>query len=275
MKKNIEFEIFEMEMKIAGESEYQGKKVTLNKPFRTPEGPKKFSVYVKNDKGNVVKVNFGDPNMEIRRDNDDARKNFRSRHQCDVDSGPKWKAKYWSCKMWEKGFSVTDVLNKKSFEKISGDNEPTNPSLWEKVQKLTKGEVKSIKHNGKEINGPNDGKGFEIFPSAYANGWASKTYKELGGGWKKKSSLSDLKKSLTIGSKWSCFNHILNKDLGVREVSKIQSKSVAFKVPDAKSSWLGESWLEFPKASEIKFNDDGGFTIVKGGKPLLTYKKAD
>jgi len=83
-------------------------KKTLNKPFRTPKGPKKFSVYVKNDKGNVVKVNFGDPNMEIKRDDPDRRKNFRARHQCDSDPGPKWKARYWSCKMWESGKSVTD-----------------------------------------------------------------------------------------------------------------------------------------------------------------------
>jgi hypothetical protein len=73
----------------------------LNKPFRTPKGPKKFSVYVKNDKGNVVKVNFGDPNMEIKRDNPERQKNFRARHNCD-NPGPKWKARYWSCKMWSK-----------------------------------------------------------------------------------------------------------------------------------------------------------------------------
>jgi hypothetical protein len=83
-------------------------KKTLNKPFRTPKGPKKFSVYVKNEKGNVVKVNFGDPNMEIKRDDPDRRKSFRARHQCDSDPGPKWKARYWSCKMWEAGKSVTD-----------------------------------------------------------------------------------------------------------------------------------------------------------------------
>ena len=83
-------------------------KKTLNKPFRTPKGPKKFSVYVKNDKGNVVKVNFGDPNMEIKRDDPDRRKSFRARHQCDSNPGPKWKARYWSCKMWESGKSVTD-----------------------------------------------------------------------------------------------------------------------------------------------------------------------
>jgi hypothetical protein len=80
---------------------------TLNKPFRTSGGPKKFSVYVKNDKGNVVKVNFGDPNMEIKRDDPARRKSFRARHNCD-NSGPKTKAKYWSCKMWSKK-SVTKV----------------------------------------------------------------------------------------------------------------------------------------------------------------------
>jgi len=79
--------------------EYQGRKVKLNKPFRTPDGPKKMSVYVKNDKGNVVKVNFGDPNMEIKKDNPKRRKSFRARHNCD-NPGPKWKARYWSCRAW-------------------------------------------------------------------------------------------------------------------------------------------------------------------------------
>jgi len=81
-------------------AEYQGRKVTLNKPFRTPDGPKKRSVYVKNQKGNVVKVNFGDPNMEIKKDDPARRKSFRARHKCDTNPGPKWKARYWSCKMW-------------------------------------------------------------------------------------------------------------------------------------------------------------------------------
>jgi hypothetical protein len=88
------------------------KKIKLNKPFRTPKGPKKFSVYVKNDKGNIVKVNFGDPNMEIKRDDPNRRKNFRARHQCDTNPGPKWKARYWACKTWESGKSVTNILNK-------------------------------------------------------------------------------------------------------------------------------------------------------------------
>ncbi len=79
--------------------EYQGRKVKLGKPFLTPDGPKKRSVYVKNDKGNVVKVNFGDPNMKIKKNDPGRRKNFRARHNCD-NPGPRWKARYWSCKAW-------------------------------------------------------------------------------------------------------------------------------------------------------------------------------
>lgn len=81
-------------------AEYKGKQVELDKPFRTPDGPKKFGVYVKNDKGNVVLVRFGDPKMEIKRDDLARRKSFRARHKCDLDPGPKWGAKYWSCKFW-------------------------------------------------------------------------------------------------------------------------------------------------------------------------------
>ena len=80
-------------------SEYQGRKVTLNKPFRTSNGPKKFAVYVKNESGNVVIVRFGDPNMTIKKNNPERRKSFRARHNCD-NPGPKWKARYWACKSW-------------------------------------------------------------------------------------------------------------------------------------------------------------------------------
>jgi 8-oxo-dGTP pyrophosphatase MutT (NUDIX family) len=84
-------------------------KKPLNKPFRLSGDRKKFGVYVKNDKGNTVMVKFGDPNMEIKRDDPERRKSFRARHGCD-NPGPKWKAKYWSCKMWEKSKSVSDYL---------------------------------------------------------------------------------------------------------------------------------------------------------------------
>ena len=81
------------------ESEYKGRKVTLNKPFYTPDGPKKRSVYVKNSKGNVVKVNFGDPNMEIKRDSPSHRKSFRARHKCS-EKKDRTTPGYWSCKAW-------------------------------------------------------------------------------------------------------------------------------------------------------------------------------
>lgn len=71
----------------------------LSKPWSTPDGPKKRSVCVKNASGNVVKVNFGDPNMRIKKSNPKRRKSFRARHKCS-NPGPRWKARYWSCKFW-------------------------------------------------------------------------------------------------------------------------------------------------------------------------------
>ena len=78
---------------------YQGRKVTLNKPFRLPAGSsKKSGVYVK-DGDKVKKVTFGDSSMRIRKNEPGRRKNFRARHNCD-NPGPKTKARYWSCKAW-------------------------------------------------------------------------------------------------------------------------------------------------------------------------------
>jgi hypothetical protein len=84
------------------EAEYRGHKVTLGKPTRGDV--KKYKVYVKDKKtGNVKKVNFGDPNMEIRRDNPKARKSFRARHGCGTSrASDRTKAAFWSCKMWSK-----------------------------------------------------------------------------------------------------------------------------------------------------------------------------
>ena len=79
------------------EAEYQGRKITLNKPMRGDS--KKFKVYVKNEKGNVVKVNFGQKGMNIKKNNPVRRKAFRARMKCS-NPGPKWKARYWSCKKW-------------------------------------------------------------------------------------------------------------------------------------------------------------------------------
>jgi len=91
-------QLIEESDEVLDEAEYQGKTVELNKPKRG--GSKKFYVYTKNDKGNVVKVNFGDTTgLSIKKNNPERRKSFRARHNCD-DPGPKWKARFWSCKNW-------------------------------------------------------------------------------------------------------------------------------------------------------------------------------
>jgi hypothetical protein len=82
------------------EAVYQGRKVTLGKPFLTPGGPKKRAVFVRNpETGNIKKVGFGDPNMKIKKNIPSRRKSFRARHNCD-NPGPRTKARYWSCKAW-------------------------------------------------------------------------------------------------------------------------------------------------------------------------------
>jgi hypothetical protein len=81
-------------------AEYQGRKVTLNKPFRTPKESKKFAVYTKNKDGNVVIVRFGDPDMKIKRDDPKRRKAFFDRFSCETITD-KTTPGYWSCKAWD------------------------------------------------------------------------------------------------------------------------------------------------------------------------------
>lgn len=92
--------------------EYQGRRVRLEAPFRTPKESKKFAVYVRNDEGNVVIVRFGSSEMEIKRDDDEARENFRARFNCSEQTD-KTSAAYWSCKMWQKGKTVSQVLKRR------------------------------------------------------------------------------------------------------------------------------------------------------------------
>jgi hypothetical protein len=80
-----------------GEAEYQGRKVALGKPMRGDV--KKFKVFVKNKKGNVVKVNFGDKKMRIKKNIPGRRKNFRARHRCHT-AKDRTSARYWSCRAW-------------------------------------------------------------------------------------------------------------------------------------------------------------------------------
>ena len=133
----------------------KGKK--LNKPFRTPGGPKKFSVYVKNKSGNVVKVNFGDPNMEIKRDDPARRKSFRARHNC-AEKKDKTKAGYWSCKMWA-GKSVKSVTKAEDMleEEMVDFLDESTSELTEKQKKLPPAIQKSIlKKKGKTAKDSKD-----------------------------------------------------------------------------------------------------------------------
>lgn len=78
------------------EAKHRGRNVKLNKPFRTPGGPKKFAVYVKTPGGTIKKVTFGDPNLKIRSSNKKAAKSFRARHKCSQKKD-RTTAGYWSC----------------------------------------------------------------------------------------------------------------------------------------------------------------------------------
>jgi hypothetical protein len=106
----------------------EAEKKTLNKPFRLKDSKKKFGVYVKNPKtGNVIMVKFGDPNMEIKRDDPDRRRNFRARHKCDT-AKDKTTPRYWSCKFWSK----KPVSSMASDEVIAWDeNEKFSQWCWD------------------------------------------------------------------------------------------------------------------------------------------------
>lgn len=98
--KDGKFELYEVDeshYSNLNEAEYQGRKVKLGKIMRGDV--KKFKVFVKNPKGKTVKVNFGDPNMRIKKNIPARRKSFRARMRCD-NPGPKWKARYWACRTW-------------------------------------------------------------------------------------------------------------------------------------------------------------------------------
>jgi len=112
-------------------AEYQGEKVTLNKPRRIQGGSKKFEVFVQ-DGDKVKRVTFGDPNMEIRRDDPKARANFRSRHSCDT-AKDKTSARYWSCRMWEADTSVGEMTKNIEGQILKSDDEQRLVYGWASV----------------------------------------------------------------------------------------------------------------------------------------------
>ena len=134
----------ELEIDFSSEIIAKKGKAPLNKPFRLPSGSKKkFGVYVKNDKGNIVKVTFGDPNMSIKRDNPERRKAYRARHGCD-NPGPKYKANYWSCKMWS-AKPVSKITGSEENITLEADIQAKNKGLWYNIQQKKKRMGKNYK----------------------------------------------------------------------------------------------------------------------------------
>ena len=134
-------------------AEYQGNSVELNKP--TKGDVKKYKVFVKDPStDNVKKVNFGDPNMEIKRDDPERRKNFRARHKCDT-AKDKTTPRYWSCRFWSRN-NVSDILK----EVVEPDNVDVSsiqmhdtlcPLIWESDEKIKSDIRKTLLMNAKRF----------------------------------------------------------------------------------------------------------------------------
>ena len=135
-----------MEIDFSKEMVAKKGKAPLNKPFRLPSGSKKkFGVYVKNDKGNIVKVTFGDPNLSIKRSDPARRKSFRARHNCD-NPGPKYRARYWSCQWsWNPSKKVAASENSQEEIGIDIDVQAKSKGLWYNIQQKKKRMGKNYK----------------------------------------------------------------------------------------------------------------------------------
>lgn len=114
------------------------------KPKRTPGGPKKFAVCAD---GKLVR--FGDPNLEIKRDSAKRRKNFRARHNC-ANPGPRTKAKYWACKTWEKGRTVSDVVEHRAPLRMIEGLDRSVPELAFKAREKARDDEKAGHEEGAE-----------------------------------------------------------------------------------------------------------------------------
>ena len=147
-------------------------KAPLNKPFRLPSGSKKkFGVYVKNDKGNIVMVKFGDPNMSIKRDNPERRKAYRARHGCD-NPGPKYKANYWSCKMWS-AKPVSKITGREEEVTLEAEVQAKGKGLWYNIQQKKKRMGKNYRPAPK---GSKDRPSQEALKKAQANDYLNEEY---------------------------------------------------------------------------------------------------
>ena len=140
-------------------------------------------------------------------------------------------------------------------------NEPTNKGLWSKIQSLVSGKVSSIEHNGKTIDGPNNGKGFRVHPSAFSNGWASAKYKELGGDWK---SVNEGRKN---------FNCFVDRDSILSDMSTTNRQLIdgVLSENECEGRQSGKPWRTPGERKKFAVCADG--KLVRFGDPGLSIKR--
>jgi len=161
--------------------------------------------------------------------------------------------------------SVVDARNtppeKKPTKKkpINEKNEPTNKELWSKIQSLVSGKVSSIEYNGKTIEGPNNGKGFKVHPSAYSNGWASGKYKELGGDWK------------SVKEQKMIFSDFVDKDEILLETASDRGIMELIAENECEGRQSGKPWRTPGEKKKFAVCVDG--KIVRFGDPGLSIKR--
>ena len=203
-------------------AEKKKSKAPLNKPFRLPSGSKKkFGVYVKNDKGNIVKVTFGDPNMSIKRDNPERRKAYRSRHGCD-NPGPKYKANYWSCKMWS-AKPVSKITASEEEITLEAEVQAKSKGLWYNIQQKKKRMGKNYRP---APEGSKDRPSPEALKKAQAEDYSNEQYE-----WDGETEF-DQNELLKIDASLSQANEVEtmdNKDMEAYEMSESQLSAIADK----------------------------------------------
>jgi len=233
---------------------------TLNKPFRTPKGPKKFSVYVKNEKGNVVKVNFGDPNMEIKRDDPKRRKAFRSRHNCD-NAGPKWKARYWSCKMWSKK-SVTQITKGSEEYEWDGDSFFDHDDLLAINPSLVNAE--EVSESAKRT-GPKSGAQTPAEPSERRRG--SKKNKKGSAGKKGGKITFSEKTTNALKEKVKQHNEKSSKKVTLGQLKRVYRRGAGAFSSSHRPNMSRHGWAMARVNTFLK--------MMRGGKVKESYRKAD
>ena len=244
-------------------SEAANENKTLNKPFRTPKGPKKFSVYVKNQKGNVVKVNFGDPNMEIKRDDPKRRKAFRDRHSCDT-AKDKTTPRYWSCKMWS-ARSVTNITKGSEEYEWDGETLFDHDELLSACQSLAYVDEITEESEAAKRRGPKSGAQTPAEPSERKKGSKRnpKGSAKKGGG---KITFSE-KTTNALKEKVKAHNAKYSKKVTLGQLKRVYRRGAGAFSTSHRPNMSRHGWAMARVNTFLK--------MMRGGKVKESYRKAD